>query len=172
MNLKSIDFEKILNTELIGKDVGYSHYSFSSAVLKLIRILAKEAGLNETDFSYKTEGGSNNSIYLTYKGISFGEASFQKQKGKYHYGSYEWTFKKCFANFWNEDRYSCYANLDFQGMLDKIDADLVASALKEAHKLHQAKEIFQMIKDYLATDDYGTRNFIDFLNKKKYSLTD
>lgn len=171
MKLKAIDFEKVLDTELIGKDVGYSHWNFSTAVLKLIRILAKDAGLKEQDFSYKQEGSSN-AIYLTYKGVSFGEASFQKQKGKYRYGSYEWTFKKCFANFWNEDRYSCYAGLDFQGMLDKIDTDLVASALKEAHKLHQAKEIFQMIKDYLATDDSGTRNFIDFLNKKKYSLTD
>jgi len=172
MELKAIDFEKVLDTELIGKDVGYSHWSFSSTVLKVIHILAKEAGLNENDFNYKQTNGSNSSVYLTYKGISFGEASFQKQKGKYRYGSYEWTFKKCFVNFWNDDRYSHYAGLDFQGMLDKIDADLVASALKEAHKLHQAKEIFKMIKDYLATDDSGARNFIDFLNKKKYSLTD
>ena len=170
MNLKAIDFEKILNTELVGKDVGYSHYNFSGAVLKLIRILAKEAGLNEQDFSYKANG--NNSVYLTYKGVSFGDATFQKQKGKYRYGSYEWTFKKCFVNLWNEGAGSYFGNSTFQEMLDKIDTDLVASALKEAKRLHQAKEVFQMIKDYLATDDYGARQFIDFLNKKKYSLND
>lgn len=170
MEINRENLENALNAELAGKDVGYSHYNFTSALSKIVRILVKEARLNENDFGCKSQGA--NSAYLTYKGVSFGEATFQKQKGKYHCGSYEWTFKKCFVNLWCDDSYSHYAGLDFQGMLDKIDADLVASALKEAHKLHQAKEIFQMIKDYLATDDYGTRNFIDFLNKKKYSLTE
>ena len=170
MELKAIDFEKILNTELVGKDVGYSHWNFSGAVLRLIRILAKDAGLNEQDFSYKQEG-SGNTIYLTYKGVSFGEATFQKQKGKYKYGSYEWTFKKCFVNLWNEDRYSYFKGLTFQEMLDKIVEDKNIAADKEAKKLEQAREIFQIIKDKLGTDDYGARQFVEFLNKNKYSIS-
>lgn len=170
MNLKAIELEKVLNTELVGKDAGYSIYAFSSVVLKVIRLLAKEAGLNENDFSYKQEG-STNGIYLTYKGVSFGDASFQKQKGKYHYGHYDWTFKKAFVNLWCEDRTSYYRGLDFQGMLDKIDEDKNIAANNEAKKLEQAKEIFQIIKDKLGCDDYGARSFIDFLNKKKYSIS-
>jgi hypothetical protein len=170
MELKAIDFEKILNTELVGKDVGYSHWNFSGAVLRLIRILVKDAGLNEQDFSYKQEG-SNNTIYLTYKGVSFGEATFQKQKGKYKYGSYEWTFKKCFVNLWNEDHYSYFKGLTFQEMLDKIVEDKNIAADKEAKKLEQAREIFQLIKDKLGTDDYGARQFVEFLNKNKYSIS-
>ena len=171
MKLTGIELEKVLNAELVGKDVGYAIYSFASVVFRVIRLLAKEAGLNENDFRYKQVGGSNSSVYLTYKDVSFGEVSFQKQKGKYHYGHYEWTFKKVFVNLWNESCSSYYHDLDFQGMLDKIDADKNVAADEEAKKLEQAKEIFQIIKDKLGCDDFGARQFIDFLNQKKYSIS-
>ena len=170
MELTGKKLEDILNTVWVGRDVGYSHWNFSSAVLKLIRILAKDAGLNEQDFNYKQEGSSN-TIYLTYKGTSFGDATFQKQKGKYHYGHCEWTFKKCFVNLWNEDCYSYFKGLTLQEMLDKIVEDKNIAANKEAKKLEQAREIFQMIKDKLGTDDYGTRQFVEFLNKNKYTVS-
>jgi len=171
MELKSGKLENLLNTELVGKDVGYTYWNFSSAVIKLIRIIAKDAGLNENDFSYEQAGGSHNSIYLRYKKVSFGEASFQKQKGRYHYGSYEWTFKKCFVSFWNEYGYSRFKGLTFQEMLDAIDKELVDQADSEAKKLAQAKEIFEMIKTKLNVDDYGARQFVDYLNKNKYSIS-
>ena len=169
MELKAIQLEGILETELVGKDVGYSHWNFSGVVLRLIRLLAKEAGLNQDDFSYKES--TTNSIYLTYKGVSFGDASFQKQKGRYYRGSYEWTFKRCFVNFWNELRDSYYHDLTFQQMLNKIDEDKNIAADKEAKKLQQAKEIFNMIKEKLGTDDCGARQFIDYLNSHRYSIS-
>jgi hypothetical protein len=169
MEINRENLEKVLNTELVGKDVGYSHWNFTGALLKIMRIIAKEAGLNENDFSYKAQG--TNSAYLTYKGVSFGDATFQKQKGKYHYGSYEWTFKKCFVNLWCDDRYSHYAGLDFAGMLAKIESDLQSDKDREAKKLAKAKEIFQKIKEELnAKDDYEVTNFIEYMNKNKYSL--
>lgn len=169
MELTGKKLEEVLNTELVGKDVGYSHWNFTGALLKVLRILAKEAGLNENDFSYKTQG--TNSVYLTYKNISFGDATFQKQKGKYKYGSYEWTFKKVFVNLWNEDGYSSYKGLTFLDMIAKINEELDIKKNKEQAKLEQAKQIFQKIKAELgATDDYEVKNFIEYMNKNRYSL--
>ena len=147
MELNGKTLEEVLNTELAGKDVGYSHWNFTGALLKVLRILAKEAGLNENDFSYKAQG--TNSVYLTYKNISFGDATFQKQKGKYKYGSYEWTFKKVFVNLWNEDGYSSYKGLTFLGMIAKIDEELDVKKTREQAKLEQAKKVFQKIKNHL-----------------------
>lgn len=169
MELTGKKLEEVLNTELVGKDVGYSHWNFTGALLKVLRILAKEAGLNENDFSYKTQG--TNSVYLTYKNISFGDATFQKQKGKYKYGSYEWTFKKVFVNLWNEDGYSSYKGLTFLDMIAKINEELDIKKNKEQAKLEQAKQIFQKIKAELgATDDYEVTSFIEYMNKNRYSL--
>lgn len=170
MELNRQKLEEILNTELVGKDVGYSFWNFTGTLTKVLRILAKNAGLNESDFNYETQG--TNSAYLTYKGVSFGDATFQKQKGKYKYGSYEWTFKKVFVNLWNEDGYSSYKGLNFQEMLDKIDNDLAVKKSKEEAKLEQAKQIFQKIKAELgATDEYEVRRFIEYMNKNKYSIS-
>lgn len=171
MELTGKKLEEILNTELVGKDVGYSHYNFNSALIKIIRILVKEAGLSESDFNYKTESGSQNSVYLTYKGVIFGDASFQKQKGKYRYGGYEWTFKKIFVNFFNEDGYSNYKGLTFQEMLNRIDEELLEKKSKAKVKLEQAKQIFQKIKAELGTtSDYEAIEFIKYMNENKYSL--
>lgn len=169
MELTGKKLEEVLNTELVGKDVGYSHWNFTGALLKVLRILAKEAGLNENDFSYKTQG--TNSVYLTYKNISFGDAAFQKQKGKYKYGSYEWTFKKVFVNLWNEGGYSNWKGLTFLEMINKIDEELDIKKNKEQAKLEQAKQIFQKIKAELgATENYEVKNFIEYMNKNRYSL--
>ncbi len=169
MELNGKTLEEVLNTELVGKDVGYSHWNFTGALIKVLRILAKEAGLNEDVFSYKTQ--SNNSVYLTYRGVSFGDATFQKQKGKYKYGSYEWTFKKVFVNLWNEDGYSSYKGLTFQEMLNKINEELDAKKTREQAKLEQAKKVFQKIKEEIgAKDDYEVTNFIEYMNKNRYSL--
>ena len=89
MELTSKKLEEILNTELVGRDVGYSYWNFTNALFKIIRILAKEAGLDENLFSSTVHG--NQSAHLTYRGVIFGDASFQKQKGKYCRGGYEWT---------------------------------------------------------------------------------
>ena len=121
MELSGKKLEEILNTELVGKDVGYSHWKFTSALLNIIRIFAKKAGLDENAFSYKDQGPS--STYLTYRGVVFGDASFQKQKGKYCHGGYEWTFKKVFVNLINEGGCSSYNGLTFQEMLDRIDEE-------------------------------------------------
>ena len=94
MELTGKKLEEILNTELVGRDVGYSYWNFTNALFKIIRILAKEAGLDENAFSSTVHG--TQSAYLTYKGVTFGDATFQKQKGKYCRGGYEWTFKKIF----------------------------------------------------------------------------
>ena len=143
MELTGRKLEEILNTELVGKDVGYSHWKFTNALLSVIRIFAKKAGLDENAFSYKDQGPS--STYLTYRGVVFGDASFQKQRGKYHFGSYDWNFKKIFVNLVNEDRYSRYNGLTFEEMLDKIDEELSAKKSREEAKLEQAKQIFQKI---------------------------
>ena len=169
MELTGKKLEEILNTELVGRDVGYSYWNFTNALFKVIRILAKEAGLDENAFSYKEQGPS--STYLTYRGVIFGDASFQKQKGKYCRGGYEWTFKKIFVNFLNEDNCSGYNGLTFQEMLDRIDAELLAKKSRAELKLEQAKQIFQKIKTELGTaSDYETIEFIKYMNENKYSL--
>ena len=169
MELTGKKLEEILNTELVGRDVGYSHWNFTNTLLKIIRILAKEAGLDENLFSYKEQGQS--SAYLTYRGVVFGDASFQKQRGKRNYGSYNWSFKKIFVNFLNEDGYSSYNGLTFQEMLSRIDEELSAKKSREELKLEQAKQIFQKIKVELGTtSDYDVVNFIKYMNDHKYSL--
>ena len=169
MELTGKKLEEILNAELVGRDVGYSHWNFTNALLKIIRILAKEAGLDENAFSYNEQGSS--SAYLTYKGVIFGDASFQKQKGKYCRGGYEWTFKKIFVNLINEDGYSSYNGLTFQEMLDRIDAEILAKKSRAELKLEQAKQIFQKIKTELGTaSDYEVIEFIKYMNENKYSL--
>ena len=169
MELTGRKLEEILNTELVGKDVGYSHWNFTNILLKIIRILVKEAGLDENAFSYKEQGPS--SVYLTYRGVVFGDASFQKQRGKYHYGSYDWNFKKIFVNLVNEDGYSSYNGLTFQEMLNRIDAELLEKKSREAAKLDQAKQIFKNIKAELGTtSDYETVEFIKYMNEHRYSL--
>ena len=169
MELTSKKLEEILNTELVGRDVGYSYWNFTNALFKIIRILAKEAGLDENAFSYKEQGSS--SAYLTYRGVIFGDASFQKQRGKYCRGGYEWTFKKIFVNLINEDGYSSYNGLTFQEMLDRIDEELSAKKSREEAKLEQAKQIFQKIKAELrTTSDYEVIDYIKYLNDHRYSL--
>ena len=169
MELTGKKLEEILNTELVGKDVGYSHWNFTNTLLKIIRILAKEAGLDENVFSYKEQGQS--STYLTYRGVVFGDVSFQKQRGERNYGSYNWSFKKIFVNFLNEDGCSSYNGLTFQEMLSRIDEELSAKKSREEMKLEQAKQIFQKIKAELGTtSDYDVVNFIKYMNDRKYSL--
>ena len=169
MELTSKKLEEILNTELVGRDVGYSYWNFTNALFKIIRILAKEAGLDENLFSSTVHG--TQSAHLTYRGVIFGDASFQKQKGKYCRGGYEWTFKKIFVNFLNEDGYSSYNGLTFQEMLDRIDEELLAKKSRAELKLEQAKQIFQKIKTELGTaSDYETIEFIKYMNENKYSL--
>ena len=169
MELTGKKLEEILNTELVGKDVGYSHWKFTSALLSVIRDFAKKAGLDEIAFNYKDQGPS--STYLTYRGVVFGDASFQKQRGKYHYGSYDWNFKKIFVNLVNEDGYSRYNGLTFQEMLDRIDEELSAKKSREEAKLEQAKQIFKKIKTELGTtSDYETVEFIKYMNDHRYSL--
>ena len=169
MELTGKKLEEILNTELVGKDVGYQHWKFTDALLSVIRIFAKKAGLDESAFSYKDQGQS--SAYLTYRGVVFGDASFQKQRGKYCHGGYEWTFKKIFVNLANEDGYSSYNGLTFQEMLDKIDEELLAKKSREEAKLEQAKQFFQKIKTELGTtSDYETVEFIKYMNDHRYSL--
>ena len=169
MELTGKKLEEILNTELVGKDVGYSYWNFTNTLLKIIRILVKEAGLDENAFSYKEQGPS--SAYLTYRGVVFGDASFKKQKGKYCHGGYEWTFKKVFVNLANEDGYSIYNGLTFQEMLDRIDEELSAKKSREEAKLEQAKQIFQKIKAELGNvSDYDVVNYIKYMNDNRYSL--
>ena len=170
MELTGKKLEEVLNTELVGKDVGYSHCKFTSALLGVIRIFAKEAGLDENSFSYYKDNGQS-SVYLTYRGVSFGDVSFQKQRGERRFGSYDWNFKKIFVNFLNEDGYSSYNGLTFQEMLDKIDDELSAKKSREEAKLEQAKQIFQKIKTELGTtSDYETVEFIKYMNDHRYSL--
>ena len=169
MELTGKKLEEVLNTELVGKDVGYSHCKFTSALLSVIRVFAKRAGLDESAFSCKDQGQS--SAYLTYRGVVFGDVSFQKQRGKYHYGSYDWTFKKIFVNFLNEDGCSSYSGLPFQEMIDRIDEELSAKKSREEAKLEQAKQFFQKIKTELGTtSDYETVEFIKYMNDHRYSL--
>lgn len=169
MELTGKKLEEILNTELVGRDVGYSYWNFTNALFKIIRILAKEAGLDENAFNSTVHG--TQSAHLTYRGVIFGDASFQKQKGKYCHGGYEWTFKKIFVNFLNEDGYSSYSGLTFQEMLDRIDAEILAKKSRAELKLEQAKQIFQKIKTELGTaSDYETIEFIKYMNENKYSL--
>ena len=169
MELTGKKLEEILNTELVGKDVGYSHWNFTNTLLKIIRILVKEAGLDENAFSCKDQGPSL--VYLTYRGVVFGDASFQKQKGKYCHGGYDWTFKKIFVNLVNEDGCSSYNGLTFQEMLDRINEELLAKKSRAELKLEQAKQIFQKIKAELdTTSDYETIEFIKYMNENKYSL--
>ena len=169
MELTGKKLEEILNTELVGRDVGYSYWNFTNALFKIIRILAKEAGLDENAFSSTVHG--TQSAHLTYRGVIFGDASFQKQKGKYCRGGYEWTFKKIFVNFLNEDGYSSYNGLTFQEMLNRIDAELLAKKSRAELKLEQAKQIFQKIKTELGTaSDYETVEFIKYMNEYRYSL--
>ena len=169
MELTSKKLEEILNTELVGRDVGYSYWNFTNAIFKIIRILVKEAGLDENLFSSTVHG--TQSAHLTYRGVIFGDVSFQKQRAKYCRGGFEWAFKKIFVNFFNDGDYSSYEGLTFQEMLDRIDESLLAKKSKEALKLEQAKQIFQKIKTELGTtSDYETIEFIKYMNENKYSL--
>ena len=169
MELTGKKLEEILNTELVGRDVGYSYWNFTNALFKIIRILAKEAGLDENLFSSTAHG--NQSAHLTYRGVVFGDVSFQKQKGKYCRGGYKWSFKKIFVNFLNEDGCSSYNGLTFQEMLDRIDEELLAKKSRAELKLEQAKQIFQKIKAELdTTSDYEVIEFIKYMNENKYSL--
>ena len=169
MELTGKKLEEVLNTELVGKDVGYSHCKFTSTLLSVIRVLAKRAGLDESALSCKDQGQS--SAYLTYRGVVFGDASFQKQRGKCHYGSYDWTFKKVFVNLANEDGYSSYNGLTFQEMFNRIDTELLEKKSRAEAKLDQAKQIFKKIKTELGTtSDYETIEFIKYMNENKYSL--
>ena len=170
MELTGKKLEEVLNTELVGKGVGYSHWKFTDALLGVIRIFAKEAGLDENAFSYYKDNGQS-SVYLTYRGVSFGNASFQKQRGERHFGSYDWNFKKVFVNLVNEDRYSRYSGLTFQEMLARIDEELSAKKSREEAKLEQAKQIFQKIKAELGNvSDYDVANYIKYMNDHRYSL--
>ena len=170
MELTGRKLEETLNAELVGKDVGYSHWKFTNALLSVIRIFAKKAGLDENAFSYKDQGPS--STYLTYRGVVFGDASFQKQRGERRYGSYDWNFKKIFVNLANEDGYSSYNGLTFQEMLDRIDEELSTKKSREEAKLEQAKRVFQKIKEELGTDsDYEVADFIKYLDEHRYSLS-
>ena len=169
MELTGKKLEEILNTELVGKDVGYSYWKFTNALLSVIRIFAKKAGLDENLFSYKEQGPS--SAYLTYRGVIFGDASFQKQRGERRFGSYDWNFKKVFVNLVNEDGCSSYNGLTFQEMLTRIDEELLAKKSREEAKLEQAKQIFQKIKAELGTtSDYEVIDYIKYLNDHRYSL--
>ena len=169
MELTGKKLEEVLNTELVGKDVGYQHWKFTDALLSVIRIFAKKAGLDESAFSYKDQGQS--SAYLTYRGVVFGDASFQKQRGERRYGGYYWNFKKVFVNLANEDGYSSYNGLTFQEMLDRIDEELSTKKSREEAKLEQAKQIFQKIKTELGTtSDYETVDFIKYMNDHRYLL--
>ena len=169
MELTGKKLEEVLNTELVGKDVGYSHCKFTSALLSVIRVFAKRAGLDESAFSCKDQGPS--SVYLTYRGVVFGDVSFQKQRGERHYGSYDWNFKKIFVNLANEDGYSSYNGLTFQEMFNRIDAELLEKKSRAEAKLEQAKQIFQKIKAELGTtSDYETVEFIKYMNDHRYSL--
>lgn len=169
MELTGKKLEEVLNMELVGKDVGYSHWNFTNILLKIIRILVKEAGLDENLFSYKDNGPS--STCLTYRGVVFGDASFQKQRGERRYGSYDWNFKKVFVNLANEDGYSSYNGLTFQEMLNRIDEELSAKKSREEAKLEQAKQFFQKIKTELGTtSDYEAVEFIKYMNDHRYSL--
>ena len=163
MELTGKKLEEVLNTELVGKDVGYQHWKFTDALLSVIRVLAKRAGLDENAFSYKEQGPS--SAYLTYRGVIFGDASFQKQRGERHYVRYDWNFKKVFVNLVNEDGYSSYNGLTFQEMLNKIDEELLVKKSREEAKLEQAKQIFQKIKAELGNvSDYEVVNYIKYMN--------
>ena len=169
MELTGKKLEEVLNTELVGKDVGYQHWKFTDALLSVIRIFAKKAGLDESAFSYKEQGPS--SAYLTYRGVVFGDAGFQKQRGERHYGSYDWNFKKVFVNLANEDGYSSYSGLTFQEMLGRIDEELSAKKSREEAKLEQAKQIFQKIKAELGNvSDYDVVNYIKYMNDNRYYL--
>ena len=169
MELTGKKLEETLNAELVGKDVGYSHWKFTNALLSVIRIFAKKAGLDENAFSYKDSGPS--SVYLTYKGVSFGDVSFQKQRGERRFGGYDWNFKKIFVNLANEDGYSSYNGLTFQEMLTRIDEELSAKKSREEAKLEQAKQIFQKIKAELGNvSDYDVANYIKYMNDHRYSL--
>ena len=170
MELTGKKIEEVLNAELVGTDVGYSHWHFTTALMKVFNILAKEyKDLNENVFGYTVINA--NSVYLTYRGIIFGDASFQKQKGKYHGGRYEWTFKKTFVNLLNEDNCSSYNGLTFKEMIDRIDTELSVKKYNEEEKLRKAKQIFQKIKEELrTTNDFEVINFIKYMNENKYSL--
>ena len=169
MELTGKKLEETLNAELVGKDVGYSHWKFTNALLNVIRIFAKKAGLDENAFSYKDSGPS--SAYLTYRGVSFGDVSFQKQRGERRFGGYDWNFKKIFVNLVNEDGYSRYNGLTFEEMLTRIDEELSAKKSREEAKLEQAKQIFQKIKAELGTtSDYEVVNYIKYMNDNRYYL--
>ena len=169
MELTGKKIEEVLNAELVGTDIGYSHWHFTTALTKIFRILAKDYNLNENVFGYTVI--SANSVYLTYRGVIFGDASFQKQKGKYHGGRYEWTFKKTFVNLLNEDNCSSYNGLTFKEMIDVIDTELSVKKYNEEEKLRKAKQIFQKIKEELrTTNDFEVINFIKYMNENKYSL--
>lgn len=174
MELTGSKLEDYLSIELVGKDVGYSDYKFTSALSKILSIIARETGLNDYDFGMRTQ--STNSVYLTYKGVYFGNAAFQKQRGnRCRYGGYDWTFKKVAVNLYNEYGYSNYKGLTLKEMINKIDNDLSAKKSKEEEReeerLEQARQIFKKIKEELgAKDDYEVSYFIEYMNKNRYSL--
>ena len=171
MELTGKKLEEILKAELVGKDVGYSNYTFYYAVNRVIQAVAKDIERDPASFGVKDYRHNQSTVGITYMGSTIGEASFKKQKGKYKYGGYEWTFKDIQVLLYNESGYSSYNGLTFDEMLTKVYQDKQKAQDKEAQKLEQAKRIFQKIKEELGTDsNYEVKNFIEYMNSKRYSL--
>ena len=171
MELTGKKLEEILKAELVGKEVGYSNYTFYYTVNRVVQAVAKEIERDPASFGVKDYRYiSKNTVGITYMGSTIGEASFKKQKGKYKYGGYEWTFKDIQVLLYNESGYY-YTGLTFDEMLTKVYQDNQKAQDKEAQKLEQAKRIFQKIKEELGTtSNYEVKNFIEYMNSKRYSL--
>lgn len=176
MEITGKQLEDVLTKELVGQDVGYSNYKFSSAAIKAIRALADQAGFGGNNFTLEEQSSGSTTFYIQYKNNSIGTITYKKQRGNFnrgYFGSvgyYDWTFKEIKVSFWNE---TGTMKSSFQQALYKIDEKINKIADEEANRLKLAKQAYEFIKDLIdAEDKYDVTSFIKFMNEKRYELAD
>jgi len=172
MKLTSEFIKEKLLAEFKDKKVGYSSFEVEGFLYRLLMEYAKENGYDEKYFNAKKSNHGNWSIDLLYKGYDIGTVEIKRTKGNNHYvywGGYTDYFYKDFAVWTWEDPDK---NESVETRIAEIDQIVMEKKDAETKKLELAREIFDMIKAKLKTDDYGTRQFIAYMHDKRYSISD
>ena len=165
MNLTPETIKAELLAEFKDKKVGYSTYDVDSAIGRVVRAAAEEAGLNPLDFSASKSKHSNWTVDITYKRHTIGGVDIKRSKGKTHYNWFGSSTDYCYKDF------CVWLAEDLDKEIAEIDASIARATDREAARLALAKGVFAEIKKQIgAKDDYEVRSFIEYMNKVKYSL--
>ena len=168
-HLTITDIQKPLETEYLGRDSQDATSRVKWSVLRLLKEFYKNTKWDIDQFSVSEDKWAVN---LLYKGYEIGRVEIKRKKGRSHYshfGTYtDYTYSGFNVWLWEDKTF----NTDVESRLadiERLDAERKDAATR---KLNTAKEIYKLIKEKLGTDDYGTRDFIDYMKANKYSLTE